>query len=212
MKKFWNQVPHYTWLLLLFAVAWNQSVYYGANLIAGKWHHYNIELAIDHKIPFLPWTVSIYFACFLFWGINYFLCASQEKSKAYCFFFADFLAKTVCLIFFIFLPTTNVRPAVEGTGIWAELMRFLYQIDAPSNLFPSIHCLVSWMCCIGVRNRKDIPKGYQIFSCLMAIAVFLSTLTTKQHVIIDVIGGVVLAELSCFIARWIFKKKMGNAK
>jgi membrane-associated phospholipid phosphatase len=46
----------------------------------------------------------------------------------------------------------------------------------------------------------------------MAIAVFLSTLTTKQHVIIDVIGGVVLAELSCFIARWIFKKMMGNAK
>jgi membrane-associated phospholipid phosphatase len=78
------------------------------------------------------------------------------------------------------------------------LMRFLYWVDSPDNLFPSIHCLTSWMCYIGIRGRRNIPLGYRIFSCLMAIAVFISTLTTKQHVLVDVVGGVLLAE-GCYM-------------
>jgi hypothetical protein len=34
----------------------------------------------------------------------------------------------------------------------------------------------------------------------MAVAVFISTLTTKQHVLVDVAGGVILAEGCYFIA------------
>ena len=75
-------------------------------------------------------------------------------------------------------------------------MRFLYRVDTADNLFPSIHCLTSWFCYIGIRGRKEIPKGYRIFSCLMAVAVFVSTLTTKQHVLYDVVSGMLLAELS----------------
>ena len=54
----------------------------------------------------------------------------------------------------------------------------------------------SWFCYIGIRGKKEIPKGYRIFSCLMAVAVFISTLTTKQHVLYDVVSGMLLAELS----------------
>jgi membrane-associated phospholipid phosphatase len=80
------------------------------------------------------------------------------------------------------------------------LIRFVYWIDAPTNLFPSIHCLVSWMCFIGVRGKSYVPKWYQIFSCLFAVAVFASTLFTKQHFIVDVIAGVVIAELCYYIS------------
>lgn len=80
-------------------------------------------------------------------------------------------------------------------------MKFLYWVDDADNLFPSIHCLVSWFCYIGIRGRKEIPKWYQNCSCATAIIVFLSTLTTKQHVIVDIIGGVVIAELTLFTAR-----------
>ena len=68
-----------------------------------------------------------------------------------------------------------------------------------TNLFPSIHCLVSWFCFVGIRGRKEIPRWYRIFSCVAALAVCVSVLTTKQHGAIDIAGGVVLAEL-CF---WI---------
>ncbi|MGN0334484.1 MAG: phosphatase PAP2 family protein [Lachnospiraceae bacterium] len=195
-------IPKYSLLPLLITVIWNQVVYCGSMLLTRNWTHYSFELPMDRIIPFLPWTVSVYFGCYLFWITNYILCSRQEKSEAYRFLCADFLSKTVCLVCFLLIPTTNIRPSIEGDTLWTDLMRFLYQVDSPSNLFPSIHCLVSWLSYIGIRGKKHIPVWYRLFSCLMALAVFLSTLTTKQHVIVDVIGGVLLAEICYRAAGW----------
>ena len=106
----------------------------------------------------------------------------------------------ICFLFFVFYPTTNVRPELVGNGIFVQGMRFLYQIDKPVNLFPSIHCMASWFCCIGIRRDKKIPVWYKIVSVMIAVLVFVSTLVTKQHVIVDVIGGVVVAELTWFVS------------
>lgn len=197
-RKF-RLVPEYSIFPLILVVVWNQLVYSGAMFLTKGWPHYNFELSIDQKIPFVPWTVSIYLLCYLFWIVNYILCARQDKSAAYRFLFADILAKAICLVFFLAIPTTNVRPVISGHTIWEEIMRLVYHIDSASNLFPSIHCLVSWFCFIGVRKQKQIPAWYRAASCVMAIAVFISTLTTKQHVIVDVIGGVLLAEICYYI-------------
>lgn len=192
--------PPRTWLLPVMAAAWNQLVYYGARLLTAHRPHSDWTLPIDRLIPFLPWTVAVYFGCFLFWAVSYLLIAGRDKEAAYRFFCADLLAKAICLVCFVLLPTTNVRPAVDGRSVWDVLIRILYQIDAPDNLFPSIHCLVSWLCWVGVRDRSDIPRWYRRASLLMAAAVCLSTLTTRQHVVLDVAGGILLAELCYWLA------------
>lgn len=89
---------------------------------------------------------------------------------------------------------------IAGEWNYYDLMRFLYQIDAADNLFPSIHCLVSWLCWIGVRRRLDLPAIYRHFSLAAAVAVCISTMTTRQHVLADVFGGVFLAEFCYFLA------------
>ena len=101
-----------------------------------------------------------------------------------------------------------IRPEIVGDGVVQGLIRFIYRIDAPTNLFPSIHCLVSWMCFIGIRGKSYIPKWYRIFSCLFAIAVFASTLFTKQHF---VVAGVIFAEICYYIGRHTkFYRKVGR--
>lgn len=185
-----------TWLLPLTAVIWNQAVYYGGAWLARGARHYDWTLPIDRATPFLPWTVSIYFLCYLFWAVSYVWMARQKKMLTYRFFCADFISKAACLACFLLLPTTNVRPEVEGAGLWEALMGFLYQADAPVNLFPSIHCLVSWLCWIGVRDREDISPWCRYGAFWVAAAICLSTLTTRQHVVIDVAGGIALAEAS----------------
>lgn len=174
---------------------WNGGVYYGARLLTGARLHHDMTTALDERIPFLPWTISIYWGCYLFWCVNYCLCAVQAREERERFFCADLLAKGFCFLLFMAFPTTNIRPAIVGTGIWENLMRLLYRIDAADNLFPSIHCLVSWLCWIGVRKRQNIPRWYRGFSLIAAMAVCLSTLTTKQHVLADVFGGIGLAEV-----------------
>ncbi len=151
--RFWlSAIPDYARLPLVFVVIWNQAVYCGSKLLAAGWSHYDLTTAFDRATPFLPWTVSVYLASCVFWVLCYIYCASQEKRQAYRFLCADFLAKAVCLVFFLLLPTTNVRPAIEGSSLWCVFMRILYQMDSPTNLFPSIHCLVSWLCFLGVRD------------------------------------------------------------
>jgi membrane-associated phospholipid phosphatase len=81
-----------------------------------------------------------------------------------------------------------------------EEVRFLYTVDKPVNLFPSIHCMASWFCCIGLRKCKEIPEWYKLMSVLIAISVFISTLATRQHVLWDVAGGIGVAELTWFIS------------
>ena len=136
----------------------------------------------------------------LFWLLSGLIAASREKEFAWRFFAADVLARVVCMAFYLLLPTTNVRPSIPEQGFWNQMLALLYQMDAADNLFPSIHCLNSWFCYIAVRGRREIPRWYQRFSFWAALAVFVSTLTTKQHVIADVIGGALLAEVTWQIA------------
>lgn len=205
MEKIRNAIrrvmPEYGFLPVIAAFMFNNVVYGGSKIIAGDWYHHNIESGYDKMIPFIPETLIIYFGCYLFWCVNYILIAKQDKKSVYQFFVGDFISRCVCLAFYLIYPTTNTRPDLAGGGFWNQAMGFLYGIDSASNLFPSIHCLVSWFCFIAIRGKKNIPLWYRTFSCIMAIAVFISTLTTKQHVLVDVAGGILLAEL-CF---WIGK-------
>lgn len=195
-------LPRQSIFPLVFALSFNMFVYMGARAVASGWHHYNIETSLDQWIPFWPPAVVIYLGCYLFWAVNYIMIAKQEREKVCQFFSADFLSRVVCLFFYLAFPTTNTRPQVPAQGVWNQVVALLYKMDAADNLFPSIHCLVSWFCYIGLRGRKEIPVWYRGFSCLMAVLVCMSTVLTKQHVAVDVIGGVLLAEI-CF---WIGKK------
>ena len=157
MKKKFTIVPRSMWLPLIFTLTCNSLAYYGTRLVTNQRYHFNLSNSLDDKIPFLPWTVIIYFGCYLFWVVNYILGCRQEQKKAFQFMGADLAAKLVCLICFIVFPTTNVRPVIEGSSLWDQVMVCLYEIDAADNLFPSIHCLTSWFCFISVRENKKIP-------------------------------------------------------
>lgn len=200
-KKFAKIFSPWGFAPLLMAVLCNFAVYCGCSVLTKNWNLHSLAIPLDYQIPLVPWTIIIYFGCYLFWIVNYILIYRRSREYAYRFFIADFLSRIVCLLFFVLYPTTLERPTVEGSGFFLDAMRFLYWIDAPTNLFPSIHCLVSWFCFIGIADDKTIPLWYRIASFFIAVAVFISTLTTRQHVILDVVGGVALAQISFVISQ-----------
>ena len=195
-------IPKQHLIPLLFSFTFNMAVYAGARVIAGEWRHYNIESSLDGRIPLWTPSAFIYLGCYLFWIVNYIWMARQEKKEMCRLFAADLISRAVCFVIYLVFPTTNTRPVIQPDGFWNQVMLFVYQMDAADNLFPSIHCLVSWFCYIGLRGRKEVPRWYRGVSCLLAVLVCISTLTTKQHVIIDVFGGVLLAEVCYRIARY----------
>ena len=196
--------PAFTFLI-------NSIIYWGAPYLTGGRTSHDLSIGIDSCVPLVPAFLIVYFGCYIFWVVNYMMISWQESEWKYRFFTADFYARIICFLFFIFFPTTNTRPELTGNGIFIEGMRFLYQVDKPVNLFPSIHCMASWFCCIGLRKCDYIPKWYKRVSEIIAVLVFISTLATKQHVFVDIIGGVAVAELtwqiSCHTNGWKFYQR-----
>lgn len=194
-------IPRYAALSLVVALAWNGVIYQGSILLRQGDAMWDMTTWLEEIIPFQPAWIIVYFGCFLFWGANYILISRRGKEEWFRFLWADLCAELVCGIFFILMPTTNIRPEVTGTDLASQLVVMLYQVDPPQNLFPSIHCMVSWFCFIGVRFDRRIPLWYRGFNCVFALAVCASTLFLKQHCLPDVFAGILLAEATYAIAQ-----------
>lgn len=191
----WGIVPKYALIPLISSFAFNSLIYSGTMKLCEGLHHFDFTTAFDRMVPLIPEFTSIYLICYVFWAANYIMIGRIGKEHMYRFLVADFLSRIVCGLFFVFLPTTLVRPEVVGSGFWSQALRMVYHVDQSANLFPSIHCLVSWFCWIGIRKQDKIPMWYQRFSLIFAVLVCVSTQVTKQHYIIDVFGGIILGEL-----------------
>lgn len=218
-------LPQYAVIPLLSCLAVNMIVYYGIGVITQDWRHYDLNLPLDRAVPLVPVFVFIYLGSFLFWTINYILIMRQSEDDCYRFAFADILSRILCGIIFLLLPTTNMRPQLPEHGISVALLRMIYQIDEPSRLFPSIHCLVSWLCFIGIRKCRSISKLYKVFSCVFALLICISTQVLKQHYLVDMVGGIIIAEFAYYLAyhyrlyeylgcifQWAYRKTVGKNK
>ena len=192
--------PGRSGLLLAAAALFNGLVFYGGRWIAQDRPHYCFAAPLDEAIPLIPWTILIYLGAYLFWIAYYLLNIKCDKGSGCRFVLAHFTGEAICLAFFVLLPTMMTRPEIAGTTLFDRLLKLTYSLDSPDNLLPSIHCFASWLCWVGARGNPGFAKGSQIAALLMAVAVCLSTLTVKQHVLVDAAAGIVLAELSYLAA------------
>lgn len=196
IKKIYDFIPKYAIKPLILCVIVNFSVYSGARQFYKNRVFHDLTTNLDNSIPVVPIFIVFYLGSYLFWIFNYILISRISEDNCYRLAISDILGKLTCFIIYITFPTTNIRPDLVSTNVFVDMLKFLYNVDAANNLFPSIHVLVSWYCFAGLRNNKTIPAWYRYFSLFMAVMISISTLTTKQHVIADVIAGVVLAELT----------------
>ena len=98
---------------------------------------------------------------------------------------------TAYVFFFVLYPTAAPRPprvVGEGFAVWG--LRALYSSDPPYNCFPSLHVAHSFVSALAAHR---VNRGLGVLATVCAALVALSTLFTKQHYVVDVIGGVVLA-------------------
>ena len=196
---------------LVLACAVNLIVYYGAKAIMHGRPHLDLTTSLDEAIPLMSWTVVIYVAAFIFWIVNYYLTVSHGESGFHRLIAAHCMGEAVCFLCFIFLPTAMARPEITGTSVFDWMLSVVFAADVPSNLFPSIHCMISWFCWIGIRKDEKVPAWYRNASLIFAIAICISTVTVKQHFVADVPSGIFLAEVCYFLAQY-FRRPAGPQK
>ena len=192
-------LPLWSILPLISIFVLNCLIYWGSGILTANRYHFDFTTSLDRAVPLIPQFIWIYVLAFPFWAVNYILASQREKDGFYRFVATDLTVHFACFVFFLILPTTNIRPEIVGNTWSEQLLKFVYMMDGastPSNLFPSIHCYVSWLSWRGVRKSEKIPKWYQYFSLIFAILIIISTQVLKQHYLVDAIAGVGLVELS----------------
>ena len=160
----------------------------------------SIFLGVD--VPLVPVFIIIYVLSYVQWFVGFTLIARESEALCYRFMTGEIIAKFICLTVFIFYPTMMTRPEITQTGPFYTMVGWMYFIDTPMiNLFPSLHCLESWICFRGSIHLKGIRKWYAPFSFVFTMLVFASTVLIHQHVLIDIPAGVLVAEIGLLICR-----------
>lgn len=200
MRKLPRERISYYLASLVIAGLSNRVFYIIAHLLCVNREHFSLALPIDGMIPFLPWTMVIYMGCVPFWCFVFYVVTAQSREKADRLFAANLTAKLLCCLIFIIMPTTMERPTPDLSTFWGWTAGLLYGVDAPDNLFPSIHSCVAWLCWAAVRGDREYPAAFRWTAFAAALGVFASTLTMRQHVAMDILGGIAAAEICLLIA------------
>ncbi|MBE5905484.1 MAG: phosphatidic acid phosphatase [Lachnospiraceae bacterium] len=206
----WKIIPKYSVVPLATMLIMNWITYFATRFFTTDMHHHVMATALDDMIPFTPWFVFIYLLAFAQWVGCYLLIARDSKQLCYRVCTGEIIAKGICLVAFIVFPTTILRPEVVGNGLAEQLTRLVYEMDAPDNLFPSIHCLESWACFRGCMRLEKMPKWFGYSMLVFSLLVFASTVFLKQHVVWDMIGAVAAVEIGFWIAKVSREERMGQ--
>jgi membrane-associated phospholipid phosphatase len=150
--------------------------------------------AIDRWVPFQPAWSLVYASKYLLMPTTPLLATARRELVRYT---AGLLA-VACAGFAVFavFPVACPRPAAAPAG---GLYALVAALDSELNAFPSLHCaFAAYTVLFGRRVLRPALPG-RAFALAMAVlsawalAIFYSTLATRQHYFVDIPAGVALA-------------------
>ena len=160
--------------------------------------------SLDASIPFLEVFVVPYLSWFffmLFWGIllNFTDRDAYDRMITMCM-----IGMTLFLIVSTIVPTAlDLRPHYIGRyNVFTRMCRSLWTIDTPTNVWPSIHVFNTAAITVSVLRSRFFENAnlmHRAFIVIWAALIILSTVFIKQHSLLDVLAGGILAVVATLI-------------
>jgi membrane-associated phospholipid phosphatase len=175
----------------------------------------DLTLPLDGRIPLVPQFIIIYHLWYLFIVFNIGYLLLKDRDEFLRAILSINLGNILAYITFFFFQSRVPRPELTGGGIFDSIVRFTYTIDQPYNGFPSIHVLTTTVMMIALA-RMEIRKSYKYGSLIFGGLIILSTVFVKQHVILDILGGLIYAGasyviISDILGRFLFRTGRGSS-
>jgi membrane-associated phospholipid phosphatase len=148
-----------------------------------------LQRPLDDRIPFLGSTSVIYFSTYVIFVAPLFLI--QDLRHFIQVLVVYTLVALISNFVFLVYPTRVFRQETLPNEHIGHMSLGLFQrVCKPYNSFPSMHTAYALCAAVAVWRFRDPWLG-GVFA-VWAVAIAISTLTAKQHVLIDVVGGVLL--------------------
>ena len=143
--------------------------------------------ALDRLIPFQPYALVAYVSLWVYVGIAPGLLRNWRELLVYGLW-ATALCSVGLALFYVW--PTAVPPNSMNASIGV-----LQGVDAPGNACPSLHVATAMFSMVWVEHLLRLtrsPLPLRLLNAGWFVAIAYSTLAIKQHVVLDVIGGVLL--------------------
>jgi membrane-associated phospholipid phosphatase len=156
---------------------------------------HDLTMAIDRRIPLVPGFVWPYEACYLFPFAPLFLAEDWHRFNRGVL--AALLANVLAFAVYLALPIAFAMPRLGHTAAERVLaMEYALDFHPGANKLPSMHVAFAWITGLTCRGRlgtggrgKALDAG--LFGCALLLSI--ATAFVKQHLLVDVVAGVVWA-------------------
>jgi membrane-associated phospholipid phosphatase len=159
---------------------------------------------IDTAVPFVPESVLVYISEYFYFAFVYILLGNSDNINKYLYSFFSLQAVS-CAIFVVF-PTIYPRelhPVPADTPEWLQsIWIWLRTQDAATNCLPSLHVSSVYLSAFAFLSEGKKRHFWVFF--IWSTLITLSTMTTKQHYLVDLIAGVLLA---VFFYSWFHRRQ-----
>lgn len=164
---------------------------------------------LDRAVPFWPLSGLIYFSVFPLMLATFLSLRGRERAAR--FLYASLLAQAIAMLCFLLWPTAfprgqfSVPPDTGSLGL--ALVRFCRSMDAPVNCLPSLHVSTITLCVAALRGTRWFRPAL-----LAGMVLATSTLTFKQHYVVDVLAGFALGVSSWMLLRPVERRAVVRLK
>jgi hypothetical protein len=144
--------------------------------------------ALVDVTPFVPWSIWIYL---LFFPFLVMAGGLQPRERWLRLLTAWTLASVASWALILLVPVSFPRPdptTLDPVHAW--VFTRVWGIDAAHVTFPCLHAAVTWISWHALRDRGPRLRD-SLF--VLAMAITISTMTTRQHLITDNVAGVAIA-------------------
>jgi membrane-associated phospholipid phosphatase len=205
LKEYYHKYTRECWLVLA-VILWTVPYFYINSFSVGRTER-GFDTFLDSALPSIPATVLIYISIFMMIFMPYVFIKSKEHFKAVAKSYI--VGMFIGYLTFLLLPVKVIRPLITEMDIFSKMLNLLYTHDFPYNSFPSLHVGLSLLSGLIIYNENEKWGKWMI---LWAMLISLSTLTTKQHTLIDVAGGIAVSMVSYWAYLKLVKKEINSSE
>ena len=190
----WPGWPHlqYAWAWSLANGVWFILVFGGCDLLtAQRTLRIPVHFAAELWIPFIPAMTVVYMSIYLLFLAAPFVLRTRREFRAAIITLATIIG--IAGAGFLLVPAQLAFPTVkeEELGIWAGLFHLADRLNLTYNLLPSLHVALTVACVAAFSGRIDGIGRAALW--IWASGVAVSTILIRQHHVLDVLTGWLLA-------------------